>query len=65
MTFDPVASFVGAVNLHQDCPPSLLKALAETHPNRKIWLNSFYKEKQGIESLGINRKITLGEYWAL
>ncbi len=23
-TFDPVASIVSAINLHQDCPPSLL-----------------------------------------
>jgi hypothetical protein len=65
MTFEPVASFVSAVNLHQDFPPSLLKALAETHPNQEIWLNSFYEEKQGIKSLGTYRKITLGEYRAL
>jgi hypothetical protein len=25
-TFDPVASFVSAVNLHRDCPPMLLRA---------------------------------------
>ncbi len=47
-TFDPVASFVSAVNLHWDCPPSLLKALADTHPNREIWLESFFEEKRGI-----------------
>ncbi len=32
-TFDPVASIVSAINLHQDCPPSLLQALAMSHPN--------------------------------
>jgi hypothetical protein len=26
LTFDPVASIVSAVNLHRDCPPSLLQA---------------------------------------
>jgi hypothetical protein len=61
-TFDPVASFVSAVNLHRDCPPSLLKALADTHPNREIWLESFFEEKCGIQSLDTYTKITLGEY---
>jgi hypothetical protein len=32
-TFDPVASFVSAANLHRDCPPSLLKNLAISHPD--------------------------------
>jgi hypothetical protein len=50
-TFDPVASFVSAVNLHRDCPPSLLKALADTHPDRQIWMDSFLEEKRGIQSL--------------
>jgi hypothetical protein len=35
-TFDPVASVVSAVNFHKDCPPSLLKALADTHPDQEI-----------------------------
>ena len=47
-TFDPVASVVSAINLHRDCPPSLLKALADTHPDREIWLESFFEEKHGI-----------------
>jgi hypothetical protein len=47
-TFNPVASFVSAINLHRDCPPSLLKALADTHPDRDIWLESFFEEKRGI-----------------
>jgi hypothetical protein len=64
-TFDLVASFVSAVNLHQDCPPSLIKALEASYPDREVWLQSFYEEKQGIESLGTFRKIMLGEYWAL
>ncbi len=64
-TFDPVANIVSAVNLHQDCPPSLLQALALTHPDRKVWLQSYYKEKGDIEEMGTFWKITLGEYRAL
>ncbi len=64
-TFDPIASFVSAVNFHWDCPPSLLKALAAAYPDREVWLQSYYKEKQGIESLATYCKITLGEYRAL
>jgi hypothetical protein len=50
-TIDPVASFISAVDLHRDCPPSLLKALADTHPDRQIWMESFLEEKRGIQSL--------------
>ena len=53
-TFDPVASFV-----------TLLKALADSHPDREICLASYREEKEGLESLDTNRKITLGEYCAL
>jgi hypothetical protein len=60
-----VASFVSTVNLHRDCPPSLLKALADTHPNLEIWLESFFEEKRGIQSFNTYMKITLGEYRAL
>ncbi len=60
-----MASIVSAVNLHRDCPPSLLQALASTHPDREVWLQSYYKEKGGIEDMGTFRKITLGEYRAL
>lgn len=64
-TFDPVANIVSAINLHRDCPPSLLQALASSHPDRKVWLQSYYEEKNGIESLGTFKRITLGEYRAL
>jgi hypothetical protein len=64
-TFDPVANIVSAVNLHCDCPPSLLQALATSHPYREIWLQSYYEEKCGIESLGTYCLISLGEYCAL
>jgi hypothetical protein len=64
-TFDPVASFISAVNLHWDCSLSLLKALATAHPHHEVWLQSYYKAKCGIESLTKFCKITLGEYCAL
>jgi hypothetical protein len=64
-TFDPVANIVSAINLQRDCPPSLLQALALTHPDRKVWLQSYYKEKGDIEEMGTFWKITLGEYRAL
>jgi hypothetical protein len=60
MTFDPVASFVSAINLHLECPPSLLKAVANSHPDREVWLRSFFEEKRAIESMNTYRKI----YWA-
>jgi hypothetical protein len=64
-TFDPVASFVSVVNLHCNCPPSLLKALADSQPDRDLWLASFFEEKHGIQSLDMNKKITFGKYQAL
>jgi len=64
-TFDPVASFVSAINLHRECPPTLLKALADSHPDREIWLESYQEEKHGIESLDTYRKISLGDYRTL
>ncbi len=51
--------------MHCDCPPTLLKALADSHPDREVWLQNYYKEKQGIKSLRTFRKITLGKYRAL
>jgi hypothetical protein len=60
-----VASFVTALNLHKECPPTLLKALADSHPNREVWLQSYKEEKSGLESLNTYRELTLGEYQAL
>jgi hypothetical protein len=48
-----------------DYPPSLLQALATSHPDREVWLQSYYKEKNGIESLGTFERLTLGKYQAL
>jgi hypothetical protein len=64
-TIDPAASFVSATNLHRDCPPTLLWALTDSHPNRDVWLASYEEVKEGLESLITFCKITLGEYRAL
>ena len=58
-------SFVSAVYLHKDCPPSLLRALTGSHPDREVCLQSYYKEKRGVENLGTFRKISLGKCRAL
>ncbi len=52
------------MNLHRKCPPTLLRALADSHPDCKVWLQSYYEEKQGIKILWTFKKITLGEYRA-
>ena len=62
--FDPVANIVSAVNLHQDCPPSLLTALVDTHPERDVWLQS---KKSSINDIDMvtDQKLSLGKYRAL
>jgi hypothetical protein len=37
----------------------------DSHPDREVWLQSYYEEKCGIESLGTCRKISLGKYRAI
>ncbi len=64
-TFDPMALFVSAVNLHCKCLPSLLKALVDSHPDLEMWLESFIEEKRGIQQLDTYKKITLSKYRAL
>ena len=46
-------------------PSSLLQALADDHPDREVWLQSFYEEKNSIKSMNAYQKITLGEYCTL
>jgi hypothetical protein len=65
LMFDLVASFVSALNLHHKCPPTLRKALADTHPDSEVWLQSYKEEKGALQSLNTYRKITLREYCAL
>ena len=64
-TVDPVVSIVSVINLHWDCPPSLLQALAMLHPYWEVWLQSYSKEKDGIKSLGTFKCLTLGKYYSL
>eukprot|EP00970_Alexandrium_tamarense_P009299 scaffold1836_cov204-Alexandrium_tamarense.AAC.45 len=64
-TFDPVAHHVSAINQHQICPPTLLRALADNHPDREVWLQSYYEEKGSIESMGTFQRLTISEYRAL
>jgi hypothetical protein len=58
-TFNPVVYIVSTVNLHWDCPPSLLQALALSHPNCEVWLLRNYEEMNGIEELGTFKCLTL------
>jgi hypothetical protein len=57
LTFEPVASFVSALNLHKECPPTITI--------REVWLQSYQEEKSGLESLNTYRKSTLGKYQVL
>ncbi len=63
--FNSVANIVSAINLHWECPPSLLQVHALSHPNREVWLQSYYEEKNGIEEPDTFKCLTLGEYRAL
>jgi len=56
---------MSTLNLHKEYPPTLLKALADSHPDREIWLQSYADKKGGLESLNTYKKITLGEYRSL
>ncbi len=53
------------MNLHCNCLPTLLKALADSHPDREVWLNSYQEEINRIWSMNTYQKITLGEYRVL
>jgi hypothetical protein len=64
-TFGPIANFVSTVNLVCEYPRSLLTALADKHPDREVWLKSYFEEKRGIESLGTYEKLSLTQYHAL
>ena len=61
-TFDPVANVFSAVNLHKDYPLSLLHALADTNPDSKVWLESYYEGNNSIGSMGTFTILTLGQY---
>jgi hypothetical protein len=61
----PSANFVSAKNLLQPCPPSLLKALHPSNPDRDVWLKSYDEEKGGLEKLNVYERINKKTYLAL
>jgi hypothetical protein len=61
----PSANFVSAKTLKREYSWSLHVALAPSHPDRGIWLDSFHGEKSGIQSQDTYDKIGLTEYRAI
>jgi hypothetical protein len=59
------ANFVSPANLIWECPHSLLTALADKHPDRDIWMRSFWEEKDSIISMDTYHTITFAQYCAL
>ncbi len=62
---ESTANFVSAANLIWEYPRSLLTALADKHPDRDIWMRSFWEEKDSIISMDTYNTITLVQYRAL
>jgi hypothetical protein len=61
----PSANFVSAKNLLQPCPPSLLKALHPSNPDRDVWLKSYSEEKGGLIDLNVYDRINKKTYLQL
>jgi hypothetical protein len=61
----PSANFVSAKNLLNPCPPSLLKALHPSNPDRDVWLQSYDEEKGGLEQLNVYERINKKTYLSL
>jgi hypothetical protein len=61
----PSANFVSAKNLLHPCPPSLLKALHPSNPDRDIWLKSYDEEKWGLNKLDVYQTINKKTYLQL
>ena len=61
----PSANFISAKNLLHPCPPSLLKALHPSNPDRQAWLDSYNEEKGGLERLDVFERINKKTYLAL
>jgi hypothetical protein len=53
---------VSPKNLLQSCPPSLLKALHPSNPDRDVWLKSYNEEKGGLEQLEVYDTINKKTY---
>ncbi len=61
----PSATFVSTWNLQRECLHSLLVALEPSHPDWDIWLDSFHKEKSGIQSQNTYVEIGQAQYHAI
>jgi hypothetical protein len=61
----PSANLVSAKNLLQPCPPSLLKALHPSNPDRDVWLKSYNEEKGGLIDLNVYDTINKKTYLQL
>jgi hypothetical protein len=61
----PSANHVSAKNLLNPCPPSLIKALHPSNPDRDVWLKSYEEEKGGLEQLNVYEKINKKTYLQL
>ena len=59
------ARHVLAKNLLSPCPPSLLKVIHPSNPDREIWLNSYAEEKGGLEKHEVFQRISKKQYLAL
>ena len=59
-----MANFISATNLVWEYPRSLLYALATNHPDREVWLQSFWEVKDGIISMDTYETTTLAQYCA-
>ncbi len=59
------ASHVSMVNLHRECPNSLLAALHPTHSDCDTWVVSFHEDKSDIISQQTYLKQNIAKYHAL
>ena len=59
------ANLVSAKNLLSQCPPSLVKALDPSNPDRDIWLQSYNEEKDGLIANDTYERISKKRYLAL
>ena len=61
----PSLNYVSAKHLLPPCPPSLYKSLNTSNPDRKVWMNSYKEEKQGLIDHVVYEKISKNKYLAL
>jgi hypothetical protein len=61
----PSAKHVSAKNLLNPCPPSLIKALHPSNPDRAVWLKSYEEEKGGLQQLNVYEPINKKTYLQL